>query len=151
MGAPDRLDGNQDLYEAVEAIGMGLCPEWRITIPVGKDSLSMATDWEEGGSLESVISPLSLIISAFAPIEDISLAVTPQIIVKEETELLFIDLAKGSKRLGGSIVAQINNILAGNTPDVECVKEMPLFVECIHQLLQEKKILSYHDLSLIHI
>ena len=147
MGAPDRLDGNQDLYEAVEAIGMGLCPEWRITIPVGKDSLSMATDWEEGGSLESVISPLSLIISAFAPIEDISLAVTPQIIVKEKTELLFIDLAKGSKRLGGSIVAQINNILAGNTPDVECVKEMPLFVECIHQLLQEKKILSYHDRS----
>ena len=147
MGAPDRLDGNQDLYEAVEAIGMGLCPDWRITIPVGKDSLSMATDWEEGGSLESVISPLSLIISAFAPIEDISLAVTPQIIVKEKTELLFIDLAKGSKRLGGSIVAQINNILAGNTPDVECVKEMPLFVECVHQLLQEKKILSYHDRS----
>ena len=147
MGAPDRLDGNQDLYEAVEAIGMGLCPEWKITIPVGKDSLSMATDWKEGENLESVISPLSLIISAFAPLEDISLAVTPQIIVKEKTELLFIDLAKGSKRLGGSIVAQINNILAGNTPDVECVEEMPLFVECIHQLLKEKKILSYHDRS----
>ena len=67
--------------------------------------------------------------------------------VKEKTELLFIDLAKGYKRLGGSIAAQINNILAGNTPDVECVKEMPLFVECINQLLKERKILSYHDRS----
>jgi phosphoribosylformylglycinamidine synthase len=147
MGAPDRLDGDQDLYEAVEAIGMELCPEWKITIPVGKDSLSMATDWNEGEEIQSVVSPLSLIISAFAPLEDISLGVTPQIIVKEKTELLFIDLAKGYKRLGGSIAAQINNILAGNTPDVECVKEMPLFVECIHQLLKEKKILSYHDRS----
>ena len=147
MGAPDRLDGNQDLYEAVEAIGMDLCPEWKITIPVGKDSLSMATDWKEEDSLQSVVSPLSLIISAFAPVEDISLAVTPQIIIKEKTELLFIDLAKGSKRLGGSIVAQISNVLAGKTPDVECVKEMPLFVKCIHQLLEEKKILSYHDRS----
>ena len=147
MGAPDRLQGNQDLYEAVEAIGMELCPEWKITIPVGKDSLSMATDWKEGESPQSVVSPLSLIISAFAPIEDINLAVTPQIIVQEKTELLFIDLAKGYKRLGGSIVAQINNILAGKTPDVECVKEMPLFVKCLYRLLQEKKILSYHDRS----
>ena len=147
MGAPDRLDGDQDLYEAVETIGMELCPEWRIAIPVGKDSLSMATDWEEGGVVESVVSPLSLIISAFAPLEDINLAVTPQLVTKGETELLFIDLAKGSKRLGGSIVSQVNKILAGQTPDVECINEMPLFVDCIHQLLEEKKVLAYHDRS----
>jgi phosphoribosylformylglycinamidine synthase len=107
----------------------------------------MATDWEEGGVVESVVSPLSLIISAFAPLEDINLAVTPQLVTKGETELLFIDLAKGSKRLGGSIVSQVNKILAGQTPDVECINEMPLFVDCIHQLLEEKKVLAYHDRS----
>ena len=147
MGSPGRLDGDQDLFEAVEAIGMNLCPEWGITIPVGKDSLSMATDWTEDNTKQSVISPLSLVISAFAPLEDIGIAVTPQLLDKEDTELLFIDLAKGKNRLGGSIASQINNILSGEVPDVECVSEMPVFVEVFHDLLKEKKIIACHDRS----
>jgi phosphoribosylformylglycinamidine synthase len=146
MGSPEKLDGNQDLYEAVEAIGMGLCPKWEIAIPVGKDSLSMSTEWEDKGKNKSVTSPLSLIISAFTAIKDINLAVTPQLIDKE-SKLIFIDLSKGSRRLGSSIASQVSSLFGGDVPDVECIKEMPNFVNTIHCLLKDKKILSYHDRS----
>ncbi len=146
MGSPDKFDGDQDLYDAVEAIGMGLCPEWKIAIPVGKDSLSMSTEWLDGGEAKSVTAPLSLIISAFTAIKDITLAVTPQLI-EEESELIFIDLSKGKSRLGASIVSQVCGLLKGEVPDVECTEEMPNFVTVIHKLLSKKKILSYHDRS----
>ena len=146
MGSPEKLDGDQDLYEAVEAIGMGLCPQWEIAIPVGKDSLSMSTEWEDKGKNKSVTSPLSLIISAFTAIKDINLSVTPQLIDKE-SELILIDLSKGSCRLGSSIASQVNSLFGGDVPDVECIKEMPNFVNTIHNLLKDKKILSYHDRS----
>ncbi|HJM59628.1 MAG TPA: AIR synthase-related protein, partial [SAR86 cluster bacterium] len=146
MGSPENLDGDQDLYEAVESIGMGLCPKWEIAIPVGKDSLSMSTEWEDKGQKKSVTSPLSLIISAFTAIKDINLAVTPQLIDKE-SELILIDLSKGSHRLGSSIASQVNSLFGGDVPDVECIKEMPHFVNTIHELLKDKKILSYHDRS----
>ena len=146
MGSPDKLDGNQDLYEAVEAIGMGLCPKWKIAIPVGKDSLSMSTEWKDKGKEKSVISPLSLIVSAFTPIKDINLAITPQLI-EEESELILIDLSKGNRRLGSSIVSQTSSQFGGEVPDVECEEEMPDFVKTIHNLLRKKKILSYHDRS----
>ena len=146
MGSPERLDGNQDLYEAVEAIGMDLCPKWKIAIPVGKDSLSMSTEWQDKGKEKAVISPLSLIVSAFTPIRDINFAVTPQLI-EEESELILIDLSKGKRRLGSSIASQISSKFEGEVPDVECVDEMPDFVKTIHNLLRKKKILSYHDRS----
>ena len=146
MGSPEKLDGDQDLYEAVEAIGMELCPEWEIAIPVGKDSLSMSTEWIDKGKNKSVTSPLSLIISAFTAIRDINLAVTPQL-VNKESELILIDLSKGNCRLGSSIASQVNSLFGGDVPDVECVKEMPYFVDTIHDLLKNKKILSYHDRS----
>ena len=103
MGSPEKLDGDQDLYEVVEAIGMDLCPKWKIA-PVGKDSLSMSTEWKDKGKEKSVISPLSLIIAAFAPIGDINLGITPQL-VEEESELILIDLSKGNQRLGLSIAS----------------------------------------------
>ena len=147
MGSPGKLDGNKDLFEAVEAIGMDLCPNWNITIPVGKDSLSMSTEWSEGKNDKSVISPLSLIVSGFAPVEDIRIATTPQLKADEDTSLIFIDLAKGKKRMGGSILAQVNKQMGGDSPDVECLEEMPDFVEAIYKLLTDKKILAYHDRS----
>ena len=147
MGSPGKLDGNKDLFEAVEAIGMDLCPKWNITIPVGKDSLSMSTEWTDGKNDKSVISPLSLIVSGFAAVEDISIATTPQLKADEDTSLIFIDLAKGKKRMGGSILAQVNKQIGGDSPDVECLQEMPNFVESIHKLLTDKKILAYHDRS----
>tara|TARA_B100001123_G_scaffold8694_1_gene10727 strand:+ start:6745 stop:10665 length:3921 start_codon:yes stop_codon:yes gene_type:complete len=148
MGSPDRLNGNQDLFEAVSAIGMDLCPKWKITIPVGKDSLSMATDWKDERGSHSVISPLSLVISAFSKIRDVDLSITPQLKRDEgSTELLFIDLAKGQERTGGSIASQVEGKFYGKIPDVECVKEMPEFVKCFNKLLLRKKVLAYHDKS----
>ena len=147
MGSPGKLDGNKDLFEAVEAIGMDLCPKWNLTIPVGKDSLSMSTEWSEGKNNKSVISPLSLIVSGFAAIEDIRIATTPQLKADQDTSLIFIDLAKGKRRMGGSILAQVNKQMGGDSPDVECLEEMPNFVEAIHKLLTDKKILAYHDRS----
>ena len=150
MGAPDKLNGNQDLYQAVEAVGMDLCPKWGICIPVGKDSLSMATSWKDkSGKEQSVISPLSLIVSAFSPLRDASMALTPQIDLKshKSTELIFIDLGKGNQRMGGSIVSQITSQLVGPVPDVECVDEMPGLVRVLHRLMKQEKILSYHDRS----
>ena len=96
-----------------------------------------------------MISPLSLIISAFAPLKDVSLALTPQIDLTSDSpsELIFIDLAKGKKRMGGSIAFQVSSQFLGSIPDVECVKEMPKLVEVLHQLIKEKKIIAYHDRS----
>ena len=150
MGAPEKLNGNQDLFQAVKAVGMDLCPKWEICIPVGKDSLSMATSWKDKlGKEQSVISPLSLIVSAFAPLRDVSMALTPQINLKSynSTELIFIDLGKGKQRMGGSIVSQITSQLTGTVPDVECVDEMPELVRVFYQLIKKGKILSYHDRS----
>jgi len=150
MGAPDMLNGNQDLFQAVEAVGMDLCPKWGICIPVGKDSLSMATSWQDkSGKEQSVISPLSLIVSAFASLRDVSMALTPQIDLKshKSTELIFIDLAKGKQRMGGSIVSQITSKLVGPVPDVECIDEMPGLVGALYKLIKQEKILSYHDRS----
>ena len=150
MGAPDKLKGDQDLYEAVEAVGMDLCPKWDICIPVGKDSLSMATSWrDEEKNEHSVTSPLSLIVSAFAPLKDVNLAITPQINLtsRKSSELIFIDLAKGKKRMGGSIAFQVSSQFLGSVPDVECVNEMPELVKVMHQLIKEKKVIAYHDRS----
>ena len=146
MGSPGKLDGSKDLYDAVESIGMELCPQWNITIPVGKDSLSMTTEWIQEGKQKSTISPLSLIVSGFAPVKDISIAVTPELKNKESC-LIFIDLAKGKQRMGGSIFSQTYCETDGYCPDVECEVEMPLFVKAINKLLSLKKILAYHDRS----
>ncbi|MDG2061055.1 MAG: phosphoribosylformylglycinamidine synthase [SAR86 cluster bacterium] len=148
MGALDTKDGKKDLYDAVEAIGMNLCPKWGITVPVGKDSLSMNTKWTEEGKEKSVVSPLSLVISAFSKIKDVSFSVTPQLEnSSENTRLLFIDLGKGKQRMGGSIAGQVKNKVLGIVPDVEVITEMPEIVSLIGALLKEKKIFALHDRS----
>jgi len=148
MGAPDRGNGNTDLYDAVKAIGIDLCPDWNITIPVGKDSLSMATDWNENSTPNSVVSPLSLVISSFCKIRDVSLSITPQLSCTPiSSSLIFIDLGKGNNRMGGSIAGQVQNQVLGEVPDVEVVKEMPNIVSLMASLIREKKILAYHDRS----
>ena len=147
MGSPGKLEGSKDLFEAVEAIGMELCPKWNMTIPVGKDSLSMSTEWKEDNEEKSVTSPLSLVVSGFSPVKDITIAVTPELKHEKESVLLFIDLAKARKRMGGSILAQVNTQTGGESPDVECIEEMPSLVESIFNLLCQKKIQAYHDRS----
>ena len=148
MGAPDLDLGNQDLYDGVKTVGQELCPAWGISIPVGKDSLSMSSSWlDEKGIENSVTSPLSLIISAFCSIKNVSLAVTPDLKNEKKSTLIFIDLAKGKKRMGMSIVSQINNDFSGISPDVECITEMPSLVDLFSKYIEQRKILSMHDRS----
>tara|TARA_B000000475_G_scaffold256430_1_gene236875 strand:+ start:1 stop:3534 length:3534 start_codon:yes stop_codon:yes gene_type:complete len=147
MGSPGKLNGDQDLFEAVKAVGMELCPKWNMSIPVGKDSLSMSTEWNDENRDKSVISPLSLIVSGFSPVQNINIAITPQLKNKVNSSLLFIDLGKGKSRMGGSILAQIHNEYGGTSPDVECIEEMPSFVSIVYKLLKDKKVLAYHDRS----
>src|SRR5690606_30063189 len=105
MCAAGHRGEEEKLFRTVEAVGMKLCPELGITIPVGKDSMSMRTAWEQDGETKAVTAPLSLIISAFAPVTDVRKTLTPQLRTdKGATELLLIDLSAGKSRLGGSIL-----------------------------------------------
>ncbi|WHI52319.1 phosphoribosylformylglycinamidine synthase [Microbulbifer sp. MLAF003] len=136
----------EKLYRTVEAVGMELCPELGITIPVGKDSMSMRTAWEEEGEQKSVTAPLSLVISAFTPVTDVRKTVTPQLRTdKGESELLFIDLGAGKNRLGGSCLAQVYNELGDKPADLDDAKKLKGFFEVVQQALNEDLIMAYHD------
>ncbi|HEY8933266.1 MAG TPA: phosphoribosylformylglycinamidine synthase, partial [Rariglobus sp.] len=150
MAAPALPGDGADLYAAVKAVGMELCPALGITIPVGKDSMSMSTVWKDAGTGEQkrVTAPTSLIISAFAPVADIRLSLTPQLITDEgDTTLLLIDLGLGKNRMGGSIFAQVLSQTGEATPDVENPHHLKGFWNAIQQLGAEQKLLAYHDRS----
>ncbi|RKZ42609.1 MAG: phosphoribosylformylglycinamidine synthase [Gammaproteobacteria bacterium] len=130
------------LFETVKAVAMELCPALGINIPVGKDSLSMHTQWDD----KSVTAPLSLIISAFARVSDIRRSLTPQL-QGGDTVLLLIDLGKGQNRLGGSALAQVYNQLGEIPPDVDHPQDLKDFFNTIQTLNQQGKLLAYHDRS----
>ena len=134
------------LFDAVEAVGIELCPALGITIPVGKDSLSMQTRWQEDGDSRAVTSPVSLIVSAFAPVSDIRKAVTPELRpLPEDTVILLLDLAAGKQRLGGSILGQTYSTMGTEAPDLE----NPELLKKLFQFLQKNldEVLAYHDRS----
>ena len=136
------------LYEAVKAIGEELCPALGLTIPVGKDSMSMKTQWEENGESKSVTSPLSLVITAFGAVEDIRKTVTPELRTdKGETRLVAIDLSQGKKRLGGSCLAQVYKQLGNETPDVDNAETLKGFFNAMQALVRQEKVIAYHDIS----
>ena len=136
------------LFDTVRAVALGLCPALGISIPVGKDSLSMRTAWEEGGNAREVIAPLSLIVSAFAPCEDVRRTLTPQLRTDSgETELVLVDLGRGRNRLGGSILAQVLGQCGDQAPDLEEPKLLADFFTAIQALNREGLILAYHDRS----
>lgn len=139
---------DQALYETVQAVGMELCPALGITIPVGKDSMSMRTVWQDGDTSKSVTAPLSLIISAFAPVLDVRKTLTPQLQTDVgETQLLLLDLGNGKNRLGASALAQVYNQLGDACADVEDAVLLKGFFDATQQLLAEDKLLAYHDRS----
>ncbi len=144
---------DQALFSTVQAVCTQLCPALSLTIPVGKDSTSMHTQWteiDEQGMTQhkSVTSPLSLIISAVAAVSDIRGAVTPELQLDVgETCLLLVDLGRGENRLGGSALAQVHQALGETTPDLDSVDDVSNFFHVIQQLKQNKKILAYHDRS----
>lgn len=138
------------LYDTVKAIGMELCPALGISIPVGKDSLSMRTKWEDRGVAKEVVAPVSLIISAFAPVEDVRRHLTPQLRRANEvgdSVLIAIDLGRAKHRLGGSILAQVTQQVGDTVPDVDDPEDLKRFFTAIQSLNSDGKLLAYHDRS----
>ena len=138
------------LYETVKAVGMELCPALGVSIPVGKDSLSMRTVWkDEGeGAAKKVTSPVSLIVSAFATLADVRGTLTPELnTVEADTTLILIDLGKGQRRMGGSILAQTLSLEDGEVPDLDDPKDLVNLVNAINELRAQGQILAYHDRS----
>jgi phosphoribosylformylglycinamidine synthase len=130
------------LYDTVQAVGLELCPQLGIAIPVGKDSLSMKTVWDD----KTMTAPLSLIITAFAPVSDIRATLTPQL-QAQDSVLILIDLGQGKNRLGGSVLAQVYNQLGNQAPDVDDADLLKRFFDTVQKLNQDQLLLAYHDRS----
>lgn len=142
--------GGEDagLYQAVKAVGEELCPALGLTIPVGKDSMSMKTTWIENGEQKSVTAPMSVIISAFARVEDVRKTVTPQLRTdKGASRLLLIDLGESKNRLGATALAQVYKQLGDTPADVVNVSTLKGFFNAMQELVQKEKLLAYHDRS----
>ncbi|KAI0665882.1 phosphoribosylformylglycinamidin [Trametes maxima] len=139
------------LYDAVKAVGLELCPALGVGIPVGKDSMSMSMKWQDGADKREVSAPLSLIVTAFGAVEDVSKTWTPQLRtdLDEPTSLLFFDLARGKQRLGGSAIAQVFKQVGSEAPDVVDAQDVKSFFVASQAIRQEfpGTILAYHDRS----
>jgi len=148
MAACGHAGEDARLFDTVRAVGMELCPQLGISIPVGKDSLSMKSVWTEGIERREMVAPLSLIISAFAPVSDVRRTLTPQLRLDcGETDLLLIDLGQGHNRLGGSALAQVYGATGDTPPDVEEPAQLKAFFDAIQELNGKGKLLAYHDRS----
>ena len=136
------------LYDTVRAIGEELCPALGIAIPVGKDSLSMRTRWVEDGEERAVIAPLSLIVSAFAPVVDARLTLTPRLrLDRGDSALLLVDLGGGRNRLGGSVLAQVHGRIGREPPDVDDPARLAAFFAAVQDLNRRGLLIAYHDRS----
>ncbi len=137
---------DEKLFDTVRAVGMELCPQLGITIPVGKDSMSMRTTWRDNGIDKAVTAPLSLVISAFAPVLDVRKTVTPQLrFNRGASDLILLDLGGRKNRLGGSCLAQVYNQLGDTPPDLDEPKLLANFFAALQLLLEQNLVLAYHD------
>ena len=135
------------LFDTVQAVS-ALCQEVGLSIPVGKDSLSMQTTWQQDGETRKVIAPVSLIVSAFAPVADVRATLTPQLQTDSgPTSLILVDLGRGRHRMGGSILAQVCNQVGETTPDIDDANALRAFFVTVRALAQQGVILAYHDRS----
>ncbi len=147
MCAAGQGSEDQALFETVKAVGMEFCPALGLTIPVGKDSMSMRTTWRDGEEDKAVTAPMSLIISAFAPVVDARQSVTPQLQPGVDHALFAIDLGEGRNRLGASALAQVYGQLGDDVPDVETPAKLAAFFELVQSLIADGELLAYHDRS----
>lgn len=146
MAACGEAGEDAALYATVKAVGMELCPALNISIPVGKDSLSMRTQWSENGQTKKVTSPVSLIITGFAAIDDVRTTLTPQLDAEvEDSTLVLIDLGRGKMRMGGSIIGQVLNQSGNEVPDLDEPKDLIAMVDAVNALRAKGLILAYHD------
>jgi len=148
MAAAGHPGEDAGLYDAVKAVGEELCPQLGIAIPVGKDSMSMKTVWDEGDQTHSVTAPLSLIISAFTPVKDIRQTLTPELRTdKGDSDLILIDLGNGKNRLGASCLAQVYKELGHDAADLDNANTLKSFFDVIQRLNEKGRLLAYHDRS----
>jgi len=139
---------DEKLFDTVKAVGLEFCPALGITIPVGKDSMSMRTTWQDGEQDKAITAPMSLIISAFSPVVDVRKTVTPQLRADvAENALLLVDLGAGKQRLGGSCLAQVYQQVGNTAPDIDDPALLLGFFNTVQQLLEDQKIIAYHDRS----
>ncbi len=148
MAAAGHAGEDAALFDTVQAVALDFCRQLDLSIPVGKDSLSMKTRWQADGQEKQVVAPLSLIVTAFAPCADARRTLTPQLqtLPEAETELLLIDLGAGKNRLGGSALAQVHGTTGNEVPDAE-VESLRAFFNAIRKLASEDLLLAYHDRS----
>ena len=146
MAAAGQKGEDQALFEGVKAIGMEMCPALGIAIPVGKDSLSMRTTWNDEGIDKSVTSPMTGVITAFAPVGDVRKTLTPEL-KNEDSVLVRIDLSKGQFRLGGSILAQVYKAIGSVTPDVDSFDDFKAFFALVQDWNNRGLVKAYHDIG----
>jgi len=148
MAAAGHPGEDAALYDTVRAVALGLCPQLGISIPVGKDSMSMKTTWIAGNANKEVVAPVSLIVSAFSPVTDVRKTLTPQLRADYgSTDLVLVDLGFGQCRLGASALAQVYGQTGDATPDVDRPEALSAFFGTIQQLNRDDRILAYHDRS----
>jgi phosphoribosylformylglycinamidine synthase len=148
MAAAGHPGEDAALFDAVHALGMELCPKLGVSIPVGKDSLSMKVAWRHDGTDKAVVSPVSPIVSAFAPLADVRHACTPELRSdRGETVLLLIDLGAGKDRLGGSALAQVHGAFGDDVPDLDDPDRFKRFFDTVTGAIRDGLVLAYHDRS----
>ncbi|MDP3295375.1 MAG: phosphoribosylformylglycinamidine synthase [Nevskia sp.] len=152
MAACGQGDEDARLFDAVEAIGRELCPALGIAIPVGKDSLSMKSVWKDGvcqdtGETKTQTSPLSLVITAFAPVADVRKTLTPQLKAEAASRLMLVDLGAGKNRLGGSALAQVFGAVGDTAPDLDDPMRLKAAFDWLQTMNAQGKLLAYHDRS----
>ena len=148
MAAAGHPGDDAALYDAVRAVAMELCPQLNLSIPVGKDSLSMQAVWQQDGRKQKTVAPVSLVVSAFARVSDVRRALTPQLRTDcGKTELWLIDLGAGKNRLGGSVLAQVYNRASGLPADVDDADLLKRFFAAIQSANARGLLLAYHDRS----
>jgi len=148
MAAAGHPGEDARLYETVKAVGIELCPRLGIAVPVGKDSMSMTTVWEQNGARQEMTAPLSLIVSAFAPVDDVRRTLTPQLRTdRGDTDLILIDLGKGRNRLGASCLAQAYKQVGRHGPDLDDPEALRRLFTVIQDLNRDGLLLAYHDRS----
>ncbi len=148
MAACGQGDEDARLFDTVRAVGAELCPQLGIAIPVGKDSLSMKSVWEHDGQTRAQTAPLSLIVSAFAPVADVRRVLTPQLVTDAgDTRLLLVDLGNGRNRLGGSALAQVYAQVGDIAPDLDQPAQLKAAFAAVQQLNAQGRLLAYHDRS----
>ncbi|MDR7192318.1 phosphoribosylformylglycinamidine synthase [Luteimonas terrae] len=147
MAAAGHAGEDARLFDAVHAVAMELCPEIDLAIPVGKDSLSMQAQWQVDGDAHKVVSPVSLVVTAFAPVTDVRTQLTPLLSREPDTELWLIGLGAGKQRLGGSVLSQCFDGFGGAVPDVDEPERLKAFFELICEAREAGLLLAYHDRS----